>query len=606
MRKKFENYALSFFLVFAVVLLLPGSGLAKGLKKISIKPAKSKVNAGKKVNFTAVVKAKGKVNKGALWYVNDLLGGNSSVGTIVSKKGGKKAVYKSPSTAPNPSTVLIKAVSNENSAKSATAKVVIKDKKLKKSSLRVKGVAATGLPITGADVEVTNSKGKVVGNDTTDDVDGSYLVKIKKKKYDPPFLVKVTPSQGATPIYSLTSGTSKVANVTPLSDKAVESFIVKNGGSVADDDYSDDIKKIKETSADFDGEFEKAKDALKKAIGLDTIDIDFIKSKLDTEDPENEYEKILEAIKDSLENDNDPETEDIDDLIEVDDDFVNVNNNILLLYKNKGILNEDKSPEDFSEDDLPEIEGVITNPLTVTDTTTITGTVIVTNTITVNNVDLVISDTTQISIKDLNGNKISGTFADLTAGKFVEVKYFIQNDLFVATKVKVKSEKNDEGEDDYDGIISQKNDIAKSIVVDGKAIFVKNTTKIEVNEAVATFADLIVGQKVEVDTILTDGKLVATKIKVENQDSEDENDTEKVKGTISTINSSDNTIIVDGLVIAVTDNTKIELNDVLVSFSDLAVGQNVELKTVFANGSLEAVKIEVKIEDSDEGDNSDD
>ncbi|RMF97582.1 MAG: hypothetical protein D6734_01890 [Candidatus Schekmanbacteria bacterium] len=588
---------LTFFLILTIFAFLPNFSKAKAIKKASIVPSKAKIQASKKIDLKFVVKSKGKVKKGALWYVNGLLGGNDAVGTITSKKGGRKAVYEAPDLPPNPSTVIIRAESKEDSSKTATAKIIIKDKKIKKKSAKIKGVAATGLPIAGAPVEVINSIGEIVGNDTTEN-DGSYLVKIKKKKYEPPFLVKVTP-EGEKPLYSIASGDSKIANVTPLTDKAVESFIVKNGGSVSDDDYSDDIKKIKETVADFDGEFEKAKDALEKALGIDTLNIDFVKSKLDPEDPENDYEKILETIKDSIEASG---KNDIDDLIKVDDDFIDVNNDIILLYKDKGILSDDKIPEDFSEDELPKIEGVITNPLTVTDTTTITGTVIVTNTITVNDIDIIVSDTAKIVIKDANGNKTDGSFSDLSAGKFVEVKYYIDGDLFYATEIEVKNKKKSENEDDLNGLITQKNEIAKSIVVDGKAIFINNDTEIRVNDSIASFSDLAIGQKVEVDVLLTDNKLVATKIKVESQESEDEKDAEEVKGIIDKIIKSNNEIVVDGIVIAITPDTKIEINDTLGSFSDLSAGQFVNMKTVFINGKLSALKVEVKNEE--EGNNN--
>ena len=164
----------------------------------------------------------------------------------------------------------------------------------------------------------------------------------------------------------------------------------------------------------------------------------------------------------------------------------------------------------------------------------------------------------------------------------------------------MKNKESSENEDEFEGIISQKNDIAKSIVVEGKAIFADSDTEITISDTISAFSDLIVGQKVNVETIFTGGKLVASKIKVENQDSEDENDTEEVKGTITKINHPDSTIIVDGLVISVTDNTKIDINDTAGSLSDFAVGNDVKVETVFLNGQLEATEIKVENQDSED------
>jgi hypothetical protein len=56
------------------------------------------------------------------WYVNDILGGNSEVGTIVV---ASPATYTAPDTVPDPSTVVVKAISRESSSEMDSCLVTV-------------------------------------------------------------------------------------------------------------------------------------------------------------------------------------------------------------------------------------------------------------------------------------------------------------------------------------------------------------------------------------------------------------------------------------------------------------------------------------------------
>ncbi len=84
---------------------------------ISISPLTATVRAGGSTQaFAATVSGAG----GVAWYVNDVPGGNSVVGTVSST-----GLYTSPARMPNPSTVTVKAVPTEDPARHASAVVTI-------------------------------------------------------------------------------------------------------------------------------------------------------------------------------------------------------------------------------------------------------------------------------------------------------------------------------------------------------------------------------------------------------------------------------------------------------------------------------------------------
>lgn len=95
--------------------------------------------------FTANVQGTGNFNSAVTWFVNDLQGGNSAVGTISS--GG---LYTAPAAAPNPASVTIKAQSVQDSTKSGSTTVAINPEKVQISISPTSGSVQLGstLPFT--------------------------------------------------------------------------------------------------------------------------------------------------------------------------------------------------------------------------------------------------------------------------------------------------------------------------------------------------------------------------------------------------------------------------------------------------------------------------
>ncbi len=102
-----------------VVKAIPNSDTTKSATaqitvsaKLTVSPTAAVVRAGTTQQFTA--------NKPATWSVNDVAGGNATVGTI-----SASGLYTSPATVPSPATVTVKAAWQLNAAKTALATVTI-------------------------------------------------------------------------------------------------------------------------------------------------------------------------------------------------------------------------------------------------------------------------------------------------------------------------------------------------------------------------------------------------------------------------------------------------------------------------------------------------
>lgn len=500
--------------VFAIIFCIGETTYAKGgkgqpsIKSVKVTPAKVKVKTDKTKKFKAVVKAKGGADKSVSWYVNDVLGGDSSVGTITQ---ANPAVYTAPAAPPNPETVTIKAVSTADTLKYGTSKVKIELSTKKKS--KIKGVAATGAPISNGTVVITDATGKQVGTDETS-ADGSYTVNYQKK-YQLPFLIKVTSQDGTVTLYSVTNDPTQPANITPFTDKAVETLVVQNGGDVSDGEVEDDIEEIASQTADMNSAISKALETIKNALGLADVDINFITSKLDTEDTDDFYDDLLDTVESSIK---DAGKDDIDDLIEVDDDYIKVDKTITLKYGENGVKTEDgeeledESPGDLSEDEQPEIKGTISavDPISMT--------------ITVNSNTIGVTDTTVIKMEDINGDDTVVSFTALAEGQFVKVEAKFEGDSLVAVKIKIKNESEEEDEEEFEAAITQKNDETSTIVVNNALIYVTVDTEIEINDTNGSFSDLAVGQEVEVKTQIVDSNLVAVKIEVKSESEDNGND----------------------------------------------------------------------------------
>ncbi len=85
---------------------------------LSLTPSSVSVQTNGVVKFSATVH--GATNNGVVWFVDGVLGGNQTVGTISSSGS-----YQAPSTAPTPNSVIVTAASQQDPTKTAQAVVVI-------------------------------------------------------------------------------------------------------------------------------------------------------------------------------------------------------------------------------------------------------------------------------------------------------------------------------------------------------------------------------------------------------------------------------------------------------------------------------------------------
>jgi hypothetical protein len=85
---------------------------------VTITPTTASLQTGKTQQFTATVT--GSSNVTVTWKVNDVVGGNSTLGTVSSA-----GLYTAPAAAPSPNTVSVTAVSAADTTKSASANVTV-------------------------------------------------------------------------------------------------------------------------------------------------------------------------------------------------------------------------------------------------------------------------------------------------------------------------------------------------------------------------------------------------------------------------------------------------------------------------------------------------
>lgn len=90
---------------------------------VTVTPSSSLVEVGQTQDFQAAVTGTGG-SDGVNWYVNGILGGNPTVGTITNT-GANTTTYTAPASVPNPAAVQIKATSTFDSSASGTASVTI-------------------------------------------------------------------------------------------------------------------------------------------------------------------------------------------------------------------------------------------------------------------------------------------------------------------------------------------------------------------------------------------------------------------------------------------------------------------------------------------------
>jgi hypothetical protein len=127
----FSTHTLGFGLaVLGSFLWLSGCGGGSGgtaspspnptISSVTISPSTANVEVGKTQQFTATVRGTGNFDSGVTWFVNDIMSGDSNVGSV-----DISGVYTAPANIPSPATVTVKAVARADTSQSATASVTI-------------------------------------------------------------------------------------------------------------------------------------------------------------------------------------------------------------------------------------------------------------------------------------------------------------------------------------------------------------------------------------------------------------------------------------------------------------------------------------------------
>lgn len=101
---------------FAPVALAKGAAAVR----VTVSPSTANVKVGETLQLTAQVS--GTTNRKVTWSVNDIVGGNSQVGTVSSS-----GLYKAPAAAPMNATVIVKARSNANASVYGKSAITIKN-----------------------------------------------------------------------------------------------------------------------------------------------------------------------------------------------------------------------------------------------------------------------------------------------------------------------------------------------------------------------------------------------------------------------------------------------------------------------------------------------
>ena len=188
-------------------------------------------------------------------------------------------------------------------------------------------------------------------------------------------------------------------------------------------------------------------------------------------------------------------------------------------------------------------------------------------------------------------------FSDLKVGDDVEVRGFLQEDsTYLALYIRVEDEELEDKELEVEGTITAID--SASITVNMIVFKVDSSTVIHAHEGVIlNFSDLKIGDMVEVKAILlSDSTYKAVKIKLENEDPENEFE---IAGLIEVVNSDN--ILVGGYQIYVNSQTKIynQLKQSLL-FADLTVGTFVVVKASLQSNLYYASLIKVRNNNSAE------
>jgi len=143
--------------------------------------------------------------------------------------------------------------------------------------------------------------------------------------------------------------------------------------------------------------------------------------------------------------------------------------------------------------------------------------------------------------------------------------------------------------------------------VSGRTVLTNADTRIKRRGQPIALADVKVGDKVEVEgSSQADGSVLASKIKVEDGENDDDQNDDEVEFTGPIDSITPPTLMVSGRKVVTNGSTRIRRGDKTVALADLQVGEKVEVEgTKQADGSVLASKIKVEDGDDDEHDDGD-
>src|SRR5215813_12009293 len=95
-------------------------GTASAITSVTVTPSTVSVVVGQTQQLAADVRGTGTFSHAVTWAVNNVTGGNATVGTI-----SATGLYTAPATIPSPNPVTVTAVSVADSTKSGTARVMV-------------------------------------------------------------------------------------------------------------------------------------------------------------------------------------------------------------------------------------------------------------------------------------------------------------------------------------------------------------------------------------------------------------------------------------------------------------------------------------------------
>jgi hypothetical protein len=184
------------------------------------------------------------------------------------------------------------------------------------------------------------------------------------------------------------------------------------------------------------------------------------------------------------------------------------------------------------------------------------------------------------------------TFADLKAGEFARVEGTLQKDGSVlASEIEVLALGIAPPKAELEGTIDNINAAQKSLTVSGHTVLTNTDTRIRRGAEAIAFASLKVGERVHVrGTLQKGGSILASKIKV----APGFVARVELEGIVEKIDAPTAALTVSSLTVRTDGQTRIELRDKLIAFSDLRVGDRVHVRGTPQAGSILARVIRVE------------